>query len=82
MPWSPPSPRCRCHARCPSTRPQAVSVSYAGTTLPARGTCNGPGWRFDPATSSIVACPETCAALAADDGSGVVVASVGCFSED
>ena len=59
--------------------PTRVTVSYAGTSLPALGSCTGPGWRFDPGTSSIVACPETCAVLAADDGNGLVVASVGCF---
>ena len=62
-----------------TTDPARLEVTYQGTTLPVRGTCNGPGWRFDPSSSSVVACPETCADLAEDDGSGVITADVGCF---
>lgn len=64
-----------------TTDPARLEVTYQGTTLPVRGTCNGPGWRFDPSSSSVVACPETCAALAEDDGSGVITADVGCFED-
>jgi hypothetical protein len=64
-----------------TTDPARLEVTYEGTTLPVRGTCNGPGWRFDPVAESVVACPETCAALAEDDGSGVISASVGCFED-
>lgn len=64
-----------------TTDPARLEVTYGGQTISVRGTCNGPGWRYDPSTSSVVACPETCAQLAEDDGSGVITAAVGCFEE-